>query len=271
MTLLAKNLQAPEVILQNSQLRKERFVVWQSQYAILSGSFFIPLTYQKLLDMFFKHDPLPGYVRIWADDNEEIPLVSSMFGVVPRGSVTAYQHPCPWKETVVRCQQVSHWKPVETSFLKLEAWQVLWLCPLSWSDGQSVFYPISLQLLYCSLPWGALWTWTEVRLLPIWRRSCLQRGHCFRSARNLWFKGLWAVGSNKETTRQVRWQVGGYMLQMLPSMDESRHWYILFNHGHVIFCKCLWQLYGIVDFQIRDGFCVLMHSWSSLALWCWFP
>ena len=194
-----------------------------------------------------------------------------MFGVVPRGSVTAYQHPCLWKKplsVVIRSLTENQLKHL------FKAWDVTSSLTLSsfmkwWS--KCIFYPISLQLLYCSLPWGALWTWTEVRLLPIWRRSWLQRGHRFRSARNLWFKGLWAVGSNKETTRQVRWQVGSYMLQMLPSMDESRHWYILFNHGHVIFRKCLWQLYGIVGFQIRDGFCVLIYSWSSLALWCWFP
>lgn len=38
-------------------------------------------------------DPTPGYLRIWPDEDEDIPLSVCKFGVVPKGSVLAYQQP----------------------------------------------------------------------------------------------------------------------------------------------------------------------------------
>ena len=48
-----------------------------------------------LIPIFEEHDPKPGYLRIWPDDGEDVPLVASKFGDVPKGSVLAYQQPLP--------------------------------------------------------------------------------------------------------------------------------------------------------------------------------
>jgi hypothetical protein len=39
--------------------------------------------------------PKPEFLRIWPDDDEDVPLVISKFGVVPKGSVLSYQQPPP--------------------------------------------------------------------------------------------------------------------------------------------------------------------------------
>ena len=36
-------------------------------------------------------DPEPGFLRIWPDKDEDIPLVETKYGLVPQGSVLSYQ------------------------------------------------------------------------------------------------------------------------------------------------------------------------------------
>ena len=48
-----------------------------------------------LTPTFREHKPQPGYLRIWPDDEEDVPVVESKFGVVPKGSVLSYQQPLP--------------------------------------------------------------------------------------------------------------------------------------------------------------------------------
>ena len=44
-----------------------------------------------LSPLFEELDPKPGFLRIWPDENEDIPLVETKYGLVPRGSVLSYQ------------------------------------------------------------------------------------------------------------------------------------------------------------------------------------
>lgn len=39
--------------------------------------------------------PKPGFLRIWPDDDEDVELTESRFGLLPKGSVIAYQQPLP--------------------------------------------------------------------------------------------------------------------------------------------------------------------------------
>ena len=44
-----------------------------------------------LSPLFEELDPKPGFLRVWPDKDEDIPLVETKFGLVPRGSVLSYQ------------------------------------------------------------------------------------------------------------------------------------------------------------------------------------
>ena len=44
-----------------------------------------------LSPIFSDTTPKPGYMRIWPDENENIELVESKYGPVPKGSVLSYQ------------------------------------------------------------------------------------------------------------------------------------------------------------------------------------
>ena len=44
-----------------------------------------------LSPLFEELDPKPGFLRIWPDKDEDIPLVETKYGLVPRGSVLSYQ------------------------------------------------------------------------------------------------------------------------------------------------------------------------------------
>jgi len=48
-----------------------------------------------LTPVFQQHIPKPGYLRIWPDEDEDVPLVHSKYGLVPKGSVLSYQQPLP--------------------------------------------------------------------------------------------------------------------------------------------------------------------------------
>lgn len=48
----------------------------------------VPSTLNPLFD---KLDPKPGFLRIWPEEDEDIPLVETKYGLVPRGSVLSYQ------------------------------------------------------------------------------------------------------------------------------------------------------------------------------------
>ena len=48
---------------------------------------------QLLAPSFSNHKFQPGFLRVWPDDDEDIPLSVSKFGVVPKGSVLSYQQP----------------------------------------------------------------------------------------------------------------------------------------------------------------------------------
>ena len=47
--------------------------------------------------------PNPGYMRIWPDENENIELVDSKYGPVPKGSILSYQQckPKPGKSSTL--------------------------------------------------------------------------------------------------------------------------------------------------------------------------
>ena len=44
-----------------------------------------------LSPLFEELDPKPGFLRIWRDKDEDIPLVETKYGLVPRGSALSYQ------------------------------------------------------------------------------------------------------------------------------------------------------------------------------------
>ena len=48
----------------------------------------LPSTLNPLFD---KLDPKPGFLRIWPEEDEDIPLVEPKYGLAPRGSVLSYQ------------------------------------------------------------------------------------------------------------------------------------------------------------------------------------
>ena len=58
------------------------------------ASLILPST---LSPLFEQLDPKPGFLRIWPDKNEDIPLVEIKYGLVPRGSVLSYQQQQPSK------------------------------------------------------------------------------------------------------------------------------------------------------------------------------
>ena len=41
--------------------------------------------------LFDKLDPKTGFLRIWSEEDEDIPLVETKYGLVPQGSVLSYQ------------------------------------------------------------------------------------------------------------------------------------------------------------------------------------
>lgn len=47
-------------------------------------------------------DPKPGFTRIWPDKDEDVPLVNTKFGLVPKGSVLSYE------QAVVNKEQITH-------------------------------------------------------------------------------------------------------------------------------------------------------------------
>lgn len=52
------------------------------------------LNLPELLTPSFSNHPFkPGFLRVWPDEDEDIPLSVSRFGVVPKGSVLSYQQP----------------------------------------------------------------------------------------------------------------------------------------------------------------------------------
>ncbi|XP_015779800.1 PREDICTED: uncharacterized protein LOC107357681 [Acropora digitifera] len=84
---------------QSAQVKKKRKVSgvsctvykpFEEQIASLN----LPST---LSPLFEELDPKPGFLRIWPDKNEDIPLVETKYGLVPRGSVLSYQQQQPNK------------------------------------------------------------------------------------------------------------------------------------------------------------------------------
>ena len=84
---------------QSTQVKKKRKVSgvsctvykpFEEQIASLN----LPST---LSPLFEELDPKPGFLRIWPDKNEDIPLVETKYGLVPRGSVLSYQQQQPSK------------------------------------------------------------------------------------------------------------------------------------------------------------------------------
>ena len=43
--------------------------------------------------------PKPGFLRVWPDDDEDVLLTESKYGLVPKGSVLSYQQSLPSKKT----------------------------------------------------------------------------------------------------------------------------------------------------------------------------
>ena len=54
-----------------------------------------------LSPLFEELDPKPGFLRIWPDKDEDIPLVETKYGLAPRGSVLSYQQ----QQTSKRCSE----------------------------------------------------------------------------------------------------------------------------------------------------------------------
>ena len=44
-------------------------------------------------------NPKPGFLRVLLDDDKDVPLTESKYGLVPKGSVLSYQQSLPSKKT----------------------------------------------------------------------------------------------------------------------------------------------------------------------------
>ena len=86
---------------QLSQMKKKRKVsgVTSTVYKPFEAPLW-SLNLPKILSSSFEGlNPKPGFLRVWPEDDEDVALTNSKYGLVPKGSVLSYQQPLPEKKT----------------------------------------------------------------------------------------------------------------------------------------------------------------------------